>query len=71
MWTSKNRGRYDRSGALRILGGEKAGNISRKSILGRSCCRKALWRQYEGRWSFWYERMWSLMSPHAKRISDP
>src|SRR5712671_4147258 len=43
--------------------------ISLKSILGRACCRKALRRQYEGRWSFWYETMWSLMSPHAKRIS--
>jgi hypothetical protein len=43
--------------------------ISLKSILRRACCRKALRRQYEGRWSFWYETMWSLMSPHAKRIS--
>src|SRR5258705_9097253 len=34
--------------------------ISVKSILGRACCRKALRRQYEGRWSFWYETMWSL-----------
>src|SRR5260370_21728071 len=37
--------------------------ISLKSILRRACCRKALRRQYEGRWSFWYETMWSLMSP--------
>src|SRR5258708_24457925 len=29
--------------------------ISLKSILRRACCRKALRRQYEGRWSFWYE----------------
>src|SRR5258707_752583 len=43
--------------------------ISLKSILRRACCRKARRRQYEGRWSFWYETMWSLMSPHAKRIS--
>src|SRR5260221_10044981 len=34
--------------------------ISLKSILRRACCRKALRRQYEGRWSFWYETMWSL-----------
>jgi hypothetical protein len=45
--------------------------ISRKSIFRRSYCRKALWGQYESRWSFWYETMWSLMSPRAKRISGP
>src|SRR5258706_3142236 len=43
--------------------------ISLKSILRRAGCRKALRRQYEGRGSFWYETMWSLMSLHAKRIS--
>src|SRR5258706_13994841 len=37
-----------------------ARRISLKSILRRACCRKALRRQYEGRWSFWYETMWSL-----------
>src|SRR5260370_17742042 len=43
--------------------------ISLKSILRRACCRKALRRQYEGRWSFWYETIWSLTSPRVKRIS--
>jgi hypothetical protein len=45
--------------------------ISRRSIFRRCCCRKALWGQYEGRWSFLYETTWSPMSPRAKRISDP
>src|SRR5260370_8144795 len=42
--------------------------ISLKSILGRACCRKALRRQYEGRWSFWYETMWSPCR-HARNAS--
>jgi hypothetical protein len=43
--------------------------ISRRLIFRRSCCRKALWGQYEGRRSFWYETMWPLKSPRAKHIS--
>jgi hypothetical protein len=44
--------------------------ISRKSIFRRVGCRRAPWRQCEGRWSFWYETMWSLMSPRLMRISS-
>jgi hypothetical protein len=43
--------------------------ILRKPIFRDSCSRNALLSQYEGRWSFWYETMWSLKSPRAKRIS--
>src|ERR1700730_15981774 len=43
--------------------------ISRKWIFRRCCCRKVLWGQYEGRWSFLYETIWSLTSPRAKCIS--
>jgi hypothetical protein len=35
------------------------------------CRRNALWRRYEGPWSILGETMWSLTSPHTKRISGP
>jgi hypothetical protein len=38
---------------------EEAQKSRENRFLERSCCRKALWRQYEGRRSFWHEMMWS------------
>jgi len=46
-----------------------APKISRKLILRHSCRCKALWRRYEGPWSFLCETMRSLISPRAKRIN--
>jgi hypothetical protein len=42
---------------------------SRESGFLDAAGRKVLWGQYEGRWSFLYETMWSLTSPRAKCIS--
>jgi hypothetical protein len=45
--------------------------ISRKSIFRLLCRCNAPQRHYQGPWSILGESMWSLMSPHAKRISGP
>jgi len=43
-------------------------SLAKSNFRRRYCC-KALYGRYKDRWSFLYEMMWSLTSPHAKRIS--